>query len=204
MLLSEQNPDNKRNYEMNTCLPQIKKTISRPSAARAVAIIAFALIALLTGAVQQAQAASCEPGFVCVTEETSGTGEFDPQLVVSKHTHAYTGPGFSYLNYGDLPLGYNSRVVGINADGKWMVIPLPRSIAPDGHAWVNRDAVSHKNIRVVSEWLLHCASGSYCEYVRNQTSYEQILPDWLAHCDPQTYCGYVLAHSPRFVPVMEP
>ena len=148
--------------------------------AKAGIILTLLLVVITTIGVTHATAAAslCTGEYMCASYELEQPDAMDPQLAVTQVTHAYTGPGADYLNYGDLPAGYTSHVTGVSQDGKWLVIPLPAQIAPDGIGWVNAALVSAKNV--------------------------QIMPEWLAKCDPATYCGYVLSHSPQYVSVRQP
>jgi hypothetical protein len=177
------------------------------NAIRTLAVLALLLGSALTGKAHavQAAAAVCGQNVFCASEEAAQLTPLDPQLLTLKVTHAYTGPGYAYLNYGDLAEGYLSPVIGVSADGLWWVIPLPASIAADRMGWVRAEDVSAKNVQVLSDWLAHCDPNTYCGYIRSRgASTEQVLPDWLAHCDPVTYCGYILSRSPRYTPVKTP
>ena len=193
---------------MNTHSNRSRIQITTRFTLRAVGILAVLLAGLLVvGSRQvQADALACSLGSICAAFAGEPPAPLDPQLVVMQTTHAYTGPGYDYLNYGDLLQGYTSHVTGISADGKWLVIPLSAAIAPDGQAWVNSADVVQKNIQVIPDWLIHCDPNSmtYCGYVLAHTSLSsQVMPGWLANCDPNsmTYCAYVLAHSPQTIPV---
>ncbi len=174
-------------------------------------ILAILLAGLLTVGTQRVQADPpvCDATNICASVIQERPDQFDPQLVVVTKTHAYTGPGYTYTNYGDLAEGFTSPVTGISEDGKWLIIPLPLSIAADGQAWVNLEDVSAKNIQVLPEWLASCdPSGmTYCGYIRAHTAPSDLaIPTWLAHCDRSgmTYCSYILANSPQYVPVKQP
>jgi hypothetical protein len=163
--------------------------------------ILFGLFATIQGSVQAGS--TCKPGVICELFDQAQPASYEPQLVVRLPTHAYTGPGFNYLNYGDLPIGISIPVRNISEDGNWWVIRLPTSVTANGLGWVSAADVTVKNVQVLSDWLKHCAPMTYCGYVLSQTQNQaQSVPDWLANCDPMTYCGYVLAHSPKYITVM--
>ncbi len=196
---------------MHAYLKRTPVSLSMKNVLRITGILAILLVGLLGLGSQQVQAdaPSCDPASFCTASEQDLPDPFDPQLVVFQTTHAYTGPGYNYLSYGNLTMGYTTQVTGISEDGKWLVIPFPRSIAPDGQAWVNTGDVSQKNIRVIPDWLVHCDGSpmTYCGYILAQTALsDQVLPDWLVHCDrnSMTYCAYILANSPRYIPVKNP
>ncbi len=161
---------------------RIQSTIARMPGRTTIiflAVLALMLMGFSSAEAKPARGASpCTKDFFCSLYEQDLPDGSDPQLIVNRVTHAYTGPGYDYLNFGDLPVSYTSQISGISKDGNWWVIPLPVEIAEDGMGWVASGDVDAKNALAI--------------------------PEWLAHCDMMTYCGYVLSHSPQYVPVKLP
>jgi uncharacterized protein YraI len=63
-----------------------------------------------------------------------------------------SGPGNAYSSYGKAPRGTSFEIVGRNEDGRFWVVALPTTIAPDGQGWISAaycDTENADNVPVV-------------------------------------------------------
>ena len=52
-----------------------------------------------------------------------------------------SGPGNQYSSYGVVTIGDTAAAIGQSADGGWVVVALPTSVAPDGQGWITSYSV---------------------------------------------------------------
>jgi heat shock protein HslJ len=60
-----------------------------------------------------------------------------------------SGPGKYYESYGVVPIGSVAEIIGRSEDGKYWVVKLSTSIAPDGRGWVIATYVQAENAETV-------------------------------------------------------
>lgn len=48
-----------------------------------------------------------------------------------------SGPGNVYPSYGKVPSGTTFEVIGKSEDGRFWVVSIPTSVAPDGQGWIS-------------------------------------------------------------------
>ena len=73
-------------------------------------------------------------------------GSGAPAAITLEPINVRSGPSNSYDSYGQIPIGTRLAVIGKSADGEWLVINLPTSIAANGQGWVAARYVQAENI----------------------------------------------------------
>jgi uncharacterized protein YraI len=73
------------------------------------------------------------PAEVTPEPPTAGSGT----VQTTEPVNVRAGPGSEYPSYGTIPAGTTLQAVGISADGIWVAVAIPTSIAPDGVGWVS-------------------------------------------------------------------
>ncbi len=129
-------------------------------------------------------------------------GTYDIQLEVVSSTIARSGPGDSFYSYGELPVALVTRVVGISQHGKWWVIPLPRTIAPDGMGWVDAASVSISNVSTAPIDPPACEGLVYCGSI--QAHSQPDIQFGGIDCRQQPICSVLQAHNRQNLPALLP
>jgi len=65
-----------------------------------------------------------------------------PHLITNDYVNVRSGPGLDYPVYGVTNPGMAAQVSGVSEDGKWWVIVIPASFAPDGLGWISANYVT--------------------------------------------------------------